>query len=130
MHEQLSLFPVENRYFLQVDRSVEDSHVKVSSTDIPKFVEDGQSIVETTVKPVEDSHVKVSSTASISAYSPNDRKTEYFRLVYRDGIKVKAIHIKGGNVNSPLAINRANQLQEAINRGASIQELLRILGNM
>ena len=63
-------------------------------------------------------------TASVSTYKPSGRKTEYFRLVYRAGKKVKAIHIRGGNVRSKLAQYRASRLSELIDRGAELSEIL------
>ena len=59
----------------------------------------------------------------INEYSPAKRKTAYYRLSYRTDNKVKHIHIRGGNINSPLATRRAKQLSHAIDRGASIEEL-------
>ena len=122
--QQLELFPVEDDYFLS--STVNFRSNKVSSTN---FVEDGKSITEKKVKPVEDTIRQASSTASISTYSPSRRKTKYFRLVYRDATKVKAVHIPGGNINSLTAIRRAEKLQDMINYGASIQELLSVLAN-
>lgn len=66
-------------------------------------------------------------SASISTYKPNNRKTEYFRLVYRIDKKVKAVHIRGGNINSKLAQYRAGKLQQMIDRGAELEELLAAL---
>ena len=63
-------------------------------------------------------------SASVSTYKPNGRKTEYFRLVYRIGKKVRAIHIRGGNVRSKLARYRANKLQQMIDRGAELSEVI------
>ena len=63
-------------------------------------------------------------TVSISTYSPNGRKTEYYRLVYRSEKKVKAIHIKGGNTKARLANYRVNKLQTMIDRGAELSEIL------
>lgn len=63
-------------------------------------------------------------TASVSTYKPSGRKTEYFRLVYRTGKKVKTIHIRGGNVRSKLAQYRADKLIQMINRGAELDEIL------
>lgn len=124
MFEQLQLFAVEDDFFLSSTKNVRSN--KVSST---QFVEDSQHLINKRLDRVEDTHTNVSSTASISTYRPNGRKTEYYRLVYRNGVAVKAIHIRGGNVNSALAINRAKQLQAMINRGASVRELLDLVNS-
>ena len=61
---------------------------------------------------------------SIKEYSPNGRKTKYFRLDYRIGKKVKSIHIPGGNIRAKLAQYRAKELQAMIDRGAALGEIL------
>ena len=60
----------------------------------------------------------------IETYSPGRRNTEYFRLTYRQGKKLCRLHIKGGSVTSELAIYRKNRLQEMIDRGAELAEIL------
>lgn len=65
-------------------------------------------------------------TVSVGVYKPSNRKNGYgyFRLVYRVGKKVKTLHICGGNIHSELAQYRARKLQEMINRGAELEEIL------
>ncbi|MCC0179940.1 hypothetical protein I4641_23720 [Waterburya agarophytonicola K14] len=63
----------------------------------------------------------------IETYSPGKRHTEYYRLVYRVGKKLKHIHIRGGSTMSELATYRANKLQEMIDRGAELAEILAAL---
>ncbi len=67
--------------------------------------------------------------ASVGKYSPNGRKIEYFRLLYRVGKKVKAIHIRGGNTSARLANYRAKKLQDMIDRGAELAEVLEQLAD-
>ncbi|MFM2310820.1 MAG: hypothetical protein RLZZ04_96 [Cyanobacteriota bacterium] len=62
--------------------------------------------------------------ACVTKYSPGGRKSEYYRLSYRIGRKVKHVHLRGGNVRSELATYRANALQEIIDRGAELSEVL------
>ncbi len=97
--------------------AVEDSS-KVSST---SHVEDTkiQAIQRFLHRP-ED----LEPVASVGTYTPNGRNTKYFRLQYRQGSKVKCIHIPGGNINSQLAQYRAKQLQQLIDRGAELAEIL------
>ncbi|MEL6494101.1 MAG: hypothetical protein AAFQ41_03130 [Cyanobacteria bacterium J06623_7] len=109
MRKQLSLFD-----------PVEDSK-NVSSTEI---VEDGK---RQAIQRYLD-RVQAEPTASVGTYSPNGRKTEYYRLLYRIGKSVKAIHIRGGNVHSKLAQYRAQQLQVMIDRGAELNELIAAVG--
>ena len=108
MHEQFSLFDVVGDS-IKVSPTKHDAEAKTQA--IQRFLEKAQE------KPA----------ASISTYKPNNRKTEYFRLVYRVGKKVKTVHICGGNINSKLAQYRANKLQQMIDRSAELGELLAAL---
>lgn len=60
----------------------------------------------------------------VNQYYPGKRATKYFRLSYRQGKKTKHIHIPGGNTLSELAQYRAKKLQEMINRGAELGEVI------
>lgn len=60
----------------------------------------------------------------IEKYSPGKRNTEYYRLVYRTGKKLKRIHIRGGSTISELATYRTKVLQSMIDRGAELAEIL------
>lgn len=60
----------------------------------------------------------------VNQYYPGKRATKYFRLSYRQGRKVKHIHIPGGNTRAKLAQYRAKKLQEMINRGAELAEVI------
>ncbi len=62
--------------------------------------------------------------ACVNRYSPGKRKKEYFRLSVREGKKVKHFHIRGGNVNSKLAQYRAQKLQQMIDRGVELGEII------
>ena len=60
----------------------------------------------------------------IETYNPGRRNTKYYRLTFRQGKKVKRIHIKGGSTISKLANYRAKILQAMIDRGAEFEEIL------
>jgi hypothetical protein len=60
----------------------------------------------------------------IETYAPPRRKSEYYRVTWRDGNKVKHLHIPGGNTLSILAQYRAGKLQEMIDRGAELGEII------
>lgn len=104
MKRQLSLFGVEDKESMSSTNTVEDGKKQA----IQRYLD----------------RASVEPTASLSTYSPNGRKTEYYRLVYRVGRKVKAMHVRGGNIKSKLARYRANQIQKLIDRGASLDELI------
>jgi len=57
---------------------------------------------EYTVPPGNDDSV---SSRAISTYRPRGtaRSGEYFRFSYRDGSRMRHIHIRGGNTDSPIA---------------------------
>lgn len=63
-------------------------------------------------------------TACVTRYSPGKRATEYYRLSYRLGSKMKHIHLRGGSTTSELANYRAKELQQMIDRGAELAEIL------
>ena len=71
-----------------------------------------------------DRAVDKETTACVSKYSPGKRKTEYYRLSYRVGLKMKHIHIRGGSTIAELANYRAKKLQAMIDRGAELSEVL------
>lgn len=65
----------------------------------------------------------------IEPYNPNGRKTQYYRLKYRLGRRVKTIHINGGNTSARLANYRKQRLQAMIDRGAELSEVLEQLAD-
>ena len=69
---------------------------------------------------------KIDPKPHVQKYCPNGRKTKYYRLSYRNPWtgKQKTVHINGGNINSRLVNYRKNQLQQLIDRGAELAEVL------
>ena len=61
---------------------------------------------------------------SVNEYSPGKKKQTYYRLSWRDGKRIKHLHIRGGNVNSKLAQERADSLRQMIARGAELEEII------
>ncbi len=60
----------------------------------------------------------------VNTYSPGRRKREYYRLSYFHNGKTKHLHIPGGNTLAKLAQYRAKKLQELIDRGAELGEII------
>ncbi len=60
----------------------------------------------------------------VNTYSPGKRKREYYRLSYFQDGKAKHLHIPGGNTLAKLAQYRAKKLQELIDRGAELEEII------
>ncbi len=84
--------------------------------------------VDTESNPSDDS---VSSNCkAISTYRPRGtaRGGEYFRFSYRDGSKMRHIHIRGGNTDSPIAQAKVQEVRSLLAisvRPAEIVEMLR-----
>ncbi|MEG4275166.1 MULTISPECIES: hypothetical protein [unclassified Microcoleus] len=67
---------------------------------------------------------------AISTYRPRGtaRSGEYYRLSYKDGGKVKQVHIRGGNTDSPIAQAKVQEVRSLLaigNSPAQIAEMLR-----
>jgi hypothetical protein len=56
------------------------------------------------------------STKAISIYRPRGtaRSGEYFRFSYREGSKMRHLHIRGGNTDSPIAQGRVEEVRSAL----------------
>jgi hypothetical protein len=67
---------------------------------------------------------KKDPSVSVNKYSPGRRSTEYYRVSFEWLGKKKHIHLKGGNTRSKLAIYRAEQLTQLIERGAELEEVI------
>jgi hypothetical protein len=108
MNEQLTIYDVISD---NGDPSLMDSISERKHAAIARFLDSGE-------------HQPI---ACINSYSPGRRNKKYYRLSYFQNRKTKHIHVPGGNVNSQLANYRAGKLQEMINRGAELDELLAAL---
>ncbi len=105
MNEQLCLFEVvSDKKSVSLTESVSERKRQA----IQRFLDKGKKDVE----------------VCVNTYSPNKRKTKYFRLSYRVGHKVKHIHIPGGSTIAELARYRAKKLEELIERGAELGEII------
>lgn len=105
MSEQLSLFStVSDSKSVSLTNSVSERKQQA----IQRFLDSG----------------KKEHEVCVNTYSPGKRRREYFRLSYRIGRKVKHVHIPGGSTIAELARYRAKQLQQLIERGAELAEIL------
>lgn len=105
MHEQLTI-PTVDSDSDRVSLSISDSEHKQAA--IQRFLD----------------RADKEPTASVNKYSPGKRKNEYYRLSYRQGRKMKHIHIRGGSTIAELATYRAQKLQAMIDRGAELPEVI------
>jgi hypothetical protein len=68
---------------------------------------------------------------AISTYNPRGtaRSGEYFRLSYRDGGRVRHIHIRGGNTDSPIAQAKVAEVRSLLAAGMSPAQVATLLRN-
>jgi hypothetical protein len=66
---------------------------------------------------------------AISTYRPRGtaRGGEYFRLSYKDGGKVRTVHIRGGNTDSPIAQAKVTEVRSLLAAGISPHEIAAML---
>jgi len=66
---------------------------------------------------------------AISTYQPRGtaRGGKYFRLSYKDGGKVRTIHIRGGNTDSPIAQAKVAEVRSLLAAGIAPIEIAAIL---
>ena len=65
----------------------------------------------------------------IGTYSPARRKANYYRFSYRDGEKIKHIHIPGGNSSAPLVQYRVQKIQGMIDQGLPLTKILTLISS-
>jgi hypothetical protein len=68
---------------------------------------------------------------AISTYRPRGtaRGGEYFRLSYKDGGKVRSVHIRGGNTDSPIAQAKVAEVRSLLAAGVPPAEIANLLKN-
>ncbi|MEG4634843.1 hypothetical protein QUB56_35795, partial [Microcoleus sp. AR_TQ3_B6] len=72
-----------------------------------------------------------SVSKAISTYRPRGtaRSGEYFRFSYRDGFRMRHIHIRGGNTDSPIAQAKVAEVRSLLAAGESPQSVADHLKN-
>ena len=104
-----------------------DTEYTVEVGDTEYTVEVGDT--EYTVEVAEDDSV----SKAISTYQPRGtaRSGKYFRFSYRDGSRMRHIHIRGGNTDSPIAQAKVQEVRSLLAAGippAEIAAMLRSCG--
>ena len=89
------------------------------------------------VTPVEPAVTESSSPAgdgylalnAVSTYRPRGtaRGGEYYRLSYKDGSRVRHVHIRGGNTDSPIAQAKVAEVRSLLAAGTSPREIAAML---
>ena len=69
--------------------------------------------------------------SAVSVYKPRGtaRGKEYFRLSYKDGGKVRHVHICGGNTDSPIAQAKVQEVRSLLAAGESPAQIAAMLRN-
>jgi hypothetical protein len=72
-----------------------------------------------------------SVSKAISTYQPRGtaRSGEYFRFSYRDGSRMRHIHIRGGNTDSPIAQAKVQEVRSLLAAGMPPAEIALLLKN-
>ena len=83
-------------------------------------------VIESTAPPAAIDSITLNP---ISIYKPGGtaRSGEYFRFSYRDGGKVRHIHIRGGNTDSPIAIAKVQEVRSLLVAGVSPVQIVATL---
>jgi len=104
----------DTEYTVQVasDDSVSTSNAQIADT-------------EYTVQVASDDSV----SKAISIYEPRGtaRSGKYFRFSYRDGARMRHIHIRGGNTDSPIAQAKVQEVRSLLAAGTSPREIAAML---
>ena len=145
--------PADNDDFVSTDKpQIDDTEYTVPpadnddsvSTDKPQIVDteytvppaDNDDSVSTDKPQIDDTEYTVppadnddSVSKAISTYHPRGtaRSGKYFRLSYRDGLRMKHIHIRGGNTDSPIAQAKVQEVRSLLATGIAPSEIAAML---
>ena len=103
-----------------------ESIVPHSKIDSPTLAEVG--VGESIVLPGDTDHL----LDPISVYQPRGtaRGGKYYRLSYKDGGKVRQVHIRGGNIDSPIAQAKVQEVRSLLAAGITPREIAtRLINN-
>jgi hypothetical protein len=117
--------PADNYDSVSSKAEIADTEYTVPPADNYDSVSSKAEIADTeyTVPPA-DNYDSVSSKA-ISTYRPRGtaRSGEYFRFSYRDGSRMRHIHIRGGDTDSPIAQAKVQELRSLLASGVPPAEI-------
>jgi hypothetical protein len=76
--------------------------------------------------PVRDNYLALNA---VSTYRPRGtaRGGEYYRLSYKDGSRVRHVHIRGGNTDSPIAQAKVAEVRSLLETGVPPHEIAKTL---
>jgi len=79
-------------------------------------------VTESTLPPAGDDYLALKA---VSTYRPRGtaRGGEYYRLSYKDGGRVRHVHIRGGNTDSPIAQAKVEEVRSLLAAGVTPAEI-------
>lgn len=85
-------------------------------------------VTESTLPPAGDDYLALNA---VSTYRPRGtaRGGEYYRLSYKDGGRVRHVHIRGGNKYSPIAQAKVEEVRSLLAAGVTPAEIAAMLRN-
>jgi hypothetical protein len=106
-----------------------DELVLLPPADNNDSVSEGKAQIADTKYTVPPADNNDSVSKAISTYHPRGtaRSGEYFRFSYRDGSRMKHIHIRGGNTDSPIAQAKVAEVRSLLAAGMAPAEIAAML---
>jgi hypothetical protein len=129
-HEFVLLPRADNYDSVSSKAQIDDTEYTVPLADNYDSVSSKAQIVDTEYTvPLADTYDSVSK--AISTYRPRGTACsgEYFRFSYRDGLRMRHIHIRGGNTDSPIAQAKVQELRSLLVAGEPPQSVAEFLKN-
>ena len=123
---QLSLFDTSRYERVRSHYELEDGDDSITTV-IESILQDNDSLTS----PDNDS-ITTNPCGAIGKYRAGGNTRgggEYWRFSYRDGRRVKHVHIPGGCCTNPIASARADKVREAIGLGATVEQVLKLIQN-
>jgi hypothetical protein len=108
-----------------------------SVTSVEFAVTESNSLGDDSVTPVEPAVTESNSPVrdnylalnAVSTYRPRGtaRGGDYYRLSYKDGSRVRHVHIRGGNTDSPIAQAKVQEVRSLLATGIAPSEIAAML---
>jgi hypothetical protein len=119
----------ENDSVSKGEAQIADTEYTVPPADKYDSVSKGEAQIADTEYTVPPADKYDSVSKAISTYRPRGtaRSGEYFRFSYRDGSRMRHIHIRGGNTDSPIAQAKAREVRSLLAAGIAPAEIAAML---
>jgi len=122
--------PADNDDSVSTDKpQIDDTEYTVPPADNDDSVSTDKPQIDDTEYTVPPADNDDSVSKAISTYHPRGtaRSGKYFRLSYRDGLRMKHIHIRGGNTDSPIAQAKVQEVRSLLATGIAPSEIAAML---